>query len=267
MKYFLGAVLAGMAEPTYCACTFIEEHTQTAPPPHTFGFISVEHTAILFDIVDCGVAALLSTQKLCAGFSGASAVGHARPFHAIAAVHGHSALLRPALVGCCLIQHSPAQSGQPSRSSWQQYRSFRAQFPAVLGQEGKRSPCDPVLPSDCDRIVEELRYRDIRVPRQLNISWRRRIEGALFGVYKACKATVMFFIRIPSYLNSARRMSVSEWRQALSSTWATVKHEAHHYWVCLSTIYIQITISARTFMAQSSINTALYSVETQCLTQ
>lgn len=79
--------------------------------------------------------------------------------------------------------------------------------------------------------MEELRYRNIKVPRQLDLSLRRRIEGSIVSAYKACRSAVVFIFSIPGYLNTARKMSLAEWRQATSSTWATVKHEAKHYWV------------------------------------
>ena len=177
---------------------------------------------------------------MCAGLrSGAS--GSTRSFHSIIAFHATNSLLRPALAGSCLLQDHTAHDTQ-QRQIWQQYRTFRAQFPAILGQEGKlRSTHDPVLPADCDRIVEELRYRNIKVPRQLDISWRRRIEGGVLSVYKACRSAVMFVISIPGYLNTARKMSLSEWRQACSSTWATIKHEGRHYWVRLASSIVTAT--------------------------
>jgi hypothetical protein len=100
-----------------------------------------------------------------------------------------------------------------------------------LGQQEPRSLSESSTPEDCDRIVEELRYRNIKVPKQLDISWRRRIEGALGSVYGAGKATVNFVFSIPGMLSRAARMSPAEWRETLQGFWATVKHEAQHYWV------------------------------------
>lgn len=158
---------------------------------------------------------------------------HARSFTSVVSISTSNSLLRPAsCLAVCRPGHAGAARDVQDSHNWQQYRSFRAQFPSILGQEGKlRSSCDPVLPEDCDRIVEELRYRNIKVPRQLDISWRRRIEGGFVTMYKAGRACVVFVFSIPRYINSARRMSLAEWRQVLSSTWATIKHEAHHYWV------------------------------------
>eukprot|EP00892_Ulva_mutabilis_P004804 jgi/Ulvmu1/2696/UM014_0152.1 len=181
-----------------------------------------------------------------------SAPAYTRSFHSAIFTNSTHALLRPAstLAGYRLALAGPVHDVQQSHS-WQQYRSFRAQFPAVLGQDGKsRSTCDPVRPEDCDRIVEELRYRNIKVPRQLDISWRRRIQGGILSVYNAIRACVVFVFNIPGYLNTARKMSLSEWRQASSSTWATVKHEAHHYWVGFKLFGFELRVATRLIWKQ-----------------
>jgi hypothetical protein len=129
-------------------------------------------------------------------------------------------------------QRDDAQGGSAVARQWQQSRHFRAARFLDYPDSKFGLPGESRSPRDYDRIVEELRYRDIKVPRQLvDISIRRRIENILSSVYGALKGIVMWTISIPSALSRARKMSLAEWRETLTSWWVTIKHEVHHYWV------------------------------------
>jgi hypothetical protein len=84
---------------------------------------------------------------------------------------------------------------------------------------------------ECDRVVAELRYRNIRVPESLDISWTRRIQNLFLSMYRMGHSVVSAVVSVPGILNRARKMSLTEWRDTLSSWWATIKHEGAHYWV------------------------------------
>lgn len=76
------------------------------------------------------------------------------------------------------------------------------------------------------------------MPKQLEISWRRRIEGWVVGAWNGGKAVVKFSFSLPGMLYRTITMSPSEWYKFLSGTWATVKHEAEYYWVSAETMKI-----------------------------
>ncbi len=42
-----------------------------------------------------------------------------------------------------------------------------------------------------------------------------------------------FLLSVPGRIAAWRAMPPEEWAKWKSDTWATVKHEAHHYWVCV----------------------------------
>ena len=79
--------------------------------------------------------------------------------------------------------------------------------------------------------MAELRYRNIPVPSQLDISIGRRIQNLVVSVYDAALAALRFIAGIPSGLVSLSRMSLQEWREMLTGWWHTLKHEVKHYWV------------------------------------
>lgn len=106
---------------------------------------------------------------------------------------------------------------------WHQSRHFRADISNL--KEPKNTP------EDCDRIVEEMRYRNIKIPRHLEISWTRRVQGWARGAFGAMKAVVKFSFNLPGMLFRTITMSPSQWYQTLSGFWSTVKHEADFYWV------------------------------------
>lgn len=111
---------------------------------------------------------------------------------------------------------------------WHQTRHFRADISSL--KECKNTP------EDCDRIVEEMRYRNIAVPKQLEISWRRRVEGWVVGGFGAARAVVKFCLSLPGMLFRTITMSPSEWYKAVTGLWGTIKHEAEYYWVCLCSV-------------------------------
>jgi hypothetical protein len=106
---------------------------------------------------------------------------------------------------------------------------------------------DQATPEKCDEIVQEIRYRNIRVPSQLDISLGRRVmhvaTGVVRGTIAGVEATWKFIISIPASLVKMRRMSLSEWRELLQGSWATIKHEAKHYWVCTSFFFSKLLLS------------------------
>lgn len=118
---------------------------------------------------------------------------------------------------------------------WYQSRHFRTDIRSL--KESKNTA------EDCDRIVEEMRYRNIKVPRQLEISWRRRVEGWVVGGFNAGRAVVKFCFSLPGMLFRTVTMSPSEWYKFLTGLWGTIKHEADYYWVrlcCLFNAQIQL---------------------------
>jgi hypothetical protein len=90
---------------------------------------------------------------------------------------------------------------------------------------------EEATPEDCDRIVAEIRYRNIPIPSQLDLSLARRLKNFWNGVIGLLRATYLIVASIPGSLAVTSRMSFSEWRQLISGWWATVQHEAQHYWV------------------------------------
>jgi LETM1 and EF-hand domain-containing protein 1 len=44
-----------------------------------------------------------------------------------------------------------------------------------------------------------------------------------------------FLASLPGRINEWRAMSREDWAKWRSETWATIKHEAHHYWVSART--------------------------------
>ena len=89
-----------------------------------------------------------------------------------------------------------------------------------------------ISPADTDRIVAELRYRNITVPKTLDISWQRRAENLGKVAYKLTRSMFKFLQSVPPALWAASKMTLPEWRSTLSGWWVTIKHEADHYWVC-----------------------------------
>lgn len=75
------------------------------------------------------------------------------------------------------------------------------------------------------------RYRNIRVPESLDISWTRRIHNLFLSLWKGTRSAVRAVLSVPGLLNRARKMSLAEWRETLAGWWVTIKHEAAHYWV------------------------------------
>ena len=159
-------------------------------------------------------------------------------------------ICRPALESPSLLRWGVPLDGHkddaaPPRAAmhvaWQTCRHLRTssaqQAPSAKDRPDTQSPfqADEASAENCDRIVEEIRYRNIRIPDQLDISITRRIQvtvmGLVRGVVGAGKATVNFILSIPSRLVAASKMSLTEWKEAVSGMWSTVKHEAKHYWV------------------------------------
>lgn len=126
--------------------------------------------------------------------------------------------------------------------AWENCRHLRTAASTLAAPDAKADLArsrDEASPESCDRIVEEIRYRNIRVPTSLDISIWRRIGQTLTGLVKgtvgAVQATWRFVLSVPELLMRASRMSLTEWREAVSGLWTTIKHEAKHYWVRIAT--------------------------------
>lgn len=147
-----------------------------------------------------------------------------------------------------LHQDPPAGNGNTSNGAqnhaWQTYRCINTvgyvlSKPQVKGTvKAEDSKFDEeATPEKCDEIVQEIRYRNIRVPSQLDISLSRRVMHLATGVVRGTVAGVEtmwnIIVSIPAGLFKVSRMSLSEWRDLLQGWWATIKHEAKHYWVCV----------------------------------
>jgi hypothetical protein len=147
-----------------------------------------------------------------------------------------------------LLAHIPLRHQSPNESQqgtlhqgWHQSRHFRAQTSNFKDSKNTAE--------DCDRIVEELRYRNIKVPRQLDISYRRRIEGWLIAGWGATTAVAKFCLSLPGMLFRTLTMSPSQWYQTVTDLWGTIKHEAEYYWVCIFTLHIMFqNVSMKDFI-------------------
>ena len=127
--------------------------------------------------------------------------------------------------------------------AWANCRHLRTAASTLAAPDSSKSDAKAELarlhseasPENCDRIVEEIRYRNIRVPTSLDISLVRRLGNMLTGLVKgtvgAVQGTWRFILSVPGILQRASQMSLSEWRETISGWWSTIKSEAKHYWV------------------------------------
>ena len=154
----------------------------------------------------------------------------------------HPAIARPLVSysGLHTAAHSApslaAHNHEPHRDAWVLYRqlhnSAHSDDPPDKKDQHSLAPLvDNATPENCDRIVEELRYRNIRIPAQLDLSLRRRIQSLFAGIVKAVVGTLRFVYSMPRRLVAAARMTPTEWKETLVGWWQTLKHEAKHYWV------------------------------------
>ena len=149
----------------------------------------------------------------------------------------HAALVRWCTTGLDWRYHT-VDSSRPD--AWQQCRHMRTSACVLSAtststkQEDDKSSAlsDEATPENCDRIVEEIRYRNIRIPQQLDLSLWRRVTMMGRTMVSSVRGMLAFVASIPGKLAAASRMSLSEWRETFSGWWDTIKHEAKHYWVC-----------------------------------
>jgi hypothetical protein len=130
----------------------------------------------------------------------------------------------------------PRQDHSEARAAldgWQSCRLMRTSACALArgARESNESAAELATAENCDRIVEEIRYRNIRIPKQLDISVSRRVVMMWRGLVNACRGFLSFCFSIPKQLVAASRMKPSEWKATLAGWWTTIKHEGKHYWV------------------------------------
>mmetsp|Transcript_18273 Transcript_18273/g.39333 ORF Transcript_18273/g.39333 Transcript_18273/m.39333 type:complete len:828 (+) Transcript_18273:252-2735(+) len=102
---------------------------------------------------------------------------------------------------------------------------------------------------DCDDAFENLeavRTRLDKLKRPSTIkSWDQTLLDALKATGNGLVAVLRFLAGVPGYLASFRSMTREDWAKWRSSTWKTIKHEAHHYWVGTKLLWYDVKIAAR----------------------
>ena len=88
---------------------------------------------------------------------------------------------------------------------------------------------------DCDTAISQ--YEDLRgrlhslaKPSTMR-SWDQKLKDIAVGTGSGVMAVLRFTASIPSRIQRFRAMPKEEWQAKKAGMWATVKHEAHHYWV------------------------------------
>lgn len=57
------------------------------------------------------------------------------------------------------------------------------------------------------------------------------VKDVLVGVGRGLVVLWTFLLSVPGRIAAWRSMTPQDWAKWKTDTWATIKHEAHHYWV------------------------------------
>lgn len=102
---------------------------------------------------------------------------------------------------------------------------------------GELAAADKPLPDaeDADQAIsqyEDLSTRLAKLNRPASVrTWDQVVRDLLLGIANILVGTVKFTASVPGRIKRFRAMPKDVWDKKKADLWASVKHEAHHYWV------------------------------------
>lgn len=158
-----------------------------------------------------------------------------------------------------LVDRTHEQSRGESRHSlpppcapwWTHLDGIRTlQTEAASKQQDKPSSKSLADAEQCDRVIESYdslrsKYqRSSHLPPNIK-TWDQRVKDVAVGLWGFLVATAKFTVSVPSRIKRMRNMTPEEWKEWRAGAWATVKHEAKHYWVGTKLLATDVKIASR----------------------
>lgn len=108
--------------------------------------------------------------------------------------------------------------------------------PLDSSETPSKAPAALPKAEDCDQAIST--YDDLS-SRLQNLSsrpsslrtWEQMFKDVFVGIANVLVVTIKFLWSVPGRIHRFMTMPKDVWKKKKADMWATVKHEAHHYWV------------------------------------